>query len=140
MRVRGKFVLGVAIVLVAGAALLFLDGLWREREAAQHLAREALVRMSQDVTAIADFYEKHGRMPKDAAEAGFAPRWGGSMFVSEVRYAPGELTAVLKGAGARYEGKTVSYRARPSGQTLAWRCVAGEGFPPEALPASCRER
>jgi C4-dicarboxylate-specific signal transduction histidine kinase len=134
--IRKKFVLGLLIVLVAGAAVLYFSGRSMERQAAQQLAREALGRLSQERAAIEDFHRRHGRLPKDAAELGLTQR-PSSMFVREVRYAQGELTAVLQGAGSRYEGKTVRYKAQPGAQTLTWRCYAGEGFPADALPA-CR--
>ena len=132
--IRRKFVIGLLVALAAFAGILVLSGWHSDRQVAAHLVREAMVRLWPEARTVDEFHRKHGRMPKDAAEAGLFLH--SSMFIREMRYTPGELTAVLQGGGARYEGKMIRLAAQPGAQGLTWRCSASEGFPPAAFSGS----
>lgn len=133
--VRKKLLIGLAVAGVVGAGAFYGMAELHDVDVSRKLVFEAVARLRDPADTITAFHKKHGRLPKDAAEAGIQPD-GGSLFVREIRYAAGELTAVIRGV-PRHEGKTVSLKPRLEGAGLRWSCSA-DGFGQSGLPQSCR--
>lgn len=102
---------------------------------------EVILALSGGRTSVAEFFEQHKRLPKDAAEAGLPwPMANVSKYVRQLAYdgRSGELSAVVQGITSDMEGKTIRLKAVVNSGELTWRCYTPD-LPKKYLPSSCRD-
>ena len=97
---------------------------------------EVLLGMSSNRTQIEQFYSKHKRLPRDAAEAGLDLRGGGKIRSLSYDGSTGELRAVIQNV-PEANGKVLRLRAHEIKGELNWRC-SGNDISKEHLPRPCR--
>jgi len=138
---KKSFALGAVLCAAAGAALFIVIVSFATRNdyLPRHKVAEVVLTLDLVRREITTFYSEHQRLPKDAAEAklNLAPV---SRYVGLVTYdgATEELRAVIKGITDN-EGKSLVFKAEPSGKELKWTCFSRD-IASRDLPATCRAK
>lgn len=128
---------GAAVVLVVGFTAVVMFPAYCDYTPAAKVS-EVILGLSAARTEISDFYDRHGRLPKDATEGNLASTLIPiSRYVREMRYEEGVLTAVMTNIEPVHEGKPLTMRVQASGKGLEWTCVV-RGVPAQHVPQRCR--
>jgi len=137
---KGRLLKWAAWLAVIGLALLALLA-WLLPPYADYTPRakisEVLLVMLSTKSQVAEFHLKHGRLPRDAAEASLNTA-SPSRWVQALSYdgPSGELRAVVQGIPGA-EGKVLRLRAQQIDGELKWRCSSND-IPQGLLPRNCR--
>ena len=99
---------------------------------------EVLVTTSVAREQIVEFYRKHNRLPRDAAEANIS--LGSIGKIREMTYdgEKGELRAVIQDI-PEVNGRTMVLKAELSSGHVVWRCFSDE-IPKDFLSGICRRQ
>jgi type IV pilus assembly protein PilA len=138
-------VVAIIAILAAIAIPAYQDYIVRSQ------VSEALVLGSGPETAVAEFYQNKGTVPKSNAEAGVAKDTsiGGNYVASITIGEDGVITAKMgtgtgTGFGAKANtkvaGQTLDLSPTFSSGSIAWTCKSGktDGLASKYLPSSCR--
>jgi type IV pilus assembly protein PilA len=134
-----KFLAGGVAALVGAAILYFLVFPPYADYGPRAKLAEVVLGMSPTRSLLEDFYARHQRLPKDAAEARL-PLDPVSKYIRNMAYdaVRGEVRSVVKQIPG-FEGKTLVLRARIAGGKLEWQCFSPD-IESKHLPNVCQSR
>jgi hypothetical protein len=136
-RLRPFVFWGVLAALVIAAIVWFLFPPYADYTPKAKVA-EVLLGTSVAREQVSEFYKKHNRLPRNAAEANISLESAGKIRAMTYDGEKGELRAVIQNI-PEVNGKTLILSADIGSGHLEWRCFSDE-IPKDFLAGICRRR